>query len=219
MTIIEPRNWNAAKIQHRFSNTAPQSYDADNHSCLAVISSGAAVHRVYGTEVLEISEAACDLSRIPVPLLDSHSQASVIDGVLGRIEAAWVSGGKLNGRIIFAQTPRGELAEAMVRRGEINSFSAGYRVDKWSAVDGDGDPVDPDRAGWADDCVFTATRWCLHEVSIVGIPADAMATVRSLNPHAAETENIRARMQARQRMHQRMNMMAAQEALFGASDE
>jgi phage head maturation protease len=213
MTTIAPKNWNASKIERRFSNTGPQSYDADNHSCLAVISTGAAVRRIFGTEILEISESACDLSRLPVPLLDSHNQSS-IDNVLGRIDSAWVSGGNLNGKIIFAQTPRGKMAEAMVSRGEINSLSAGYRVDKWSCVDSDGDQVDPERTGWDDDFVFTATQWCLHECSLVGIPADAMATVRSLNHNgdAAEIASIRARMMARQRMAIRQRMMEAQSA-------
>jgi phage head maturation protease len=120
----------------------------------------------------------------------------------------------LHGRIIFAQTARGKQAEAMVRRGEINSLSAGYRIDSWSAVDSDGDEVDPDRAGWSDDCVFTATRWCLHEVSAVGIPADALATVRSLNnADAAEIANVGARMLTRERMYMRERMTKAMGAI------
>jgi phage head maturation protease len=96
------------------------------------------LHDPINLDILKLLVRACDLSRMPVPLLDSHDQSS-IDNVLGRIEAAWVSRGKLNGKIIFAQTPRARIAEAMVRRGEINSLSAGYRVDKWSCVDVDGD--------------------------------------------------------------------------------
>jgi phage head maturation protease len=215
MNQVAPRNWNAGKIEHRFSNTGPQSYDADQHSCLAVISTGVAVQRVFGTEILEISERAIDLSRLPIPLLDSHSQASVIDSVLGRVTEAWIGGGKLHGRIVFAQTPRGKMAEGMVKRGEINSLSAGYRIDEWSCVDGDGDEVDPNRAGWNDDLVFTATRWMLHEVSMVGVPADALATVRSLGgANNTTARDAKVRMQVRERMHQRERMLAAQSAMF-----
>src|ERR1019366_7280096 len=107
MSITAPRRFNAAKLQHRFSDGAPESYSAAEHSCLAILSTGAPVRRAYGTETLEISDRAINLSRVPVALLDSHSQAS-IDSVLGRIESAWVAGGKLHGKIIFAQTPRGQ---------------------------------------------------------------------------------------------------------------
>jgi phage head maturation protease len=226
MTTIAPRNWNASKIEHRFSTTGPQSYDAEQHSCLAIISTGAPVQRVFGIEILQISNSAIDLSRVPVPLLDSHNQSSVVDNVLGRIENAWISGGALHGRIVFAQTPRGKMAEGMVGRGEVAGISAGYRVDKWSAKDAQGDEVDPDRASWSDDLIFTATRWSLLECSLVGVPADAMATVRSLGEnHNTDTANAKQRMLSRQRMIEaketadvKARMLHRQAIVDGASD-
>jgi hypothetical protein len=82
---------------------------------------------------------------------------------LGVIESAWIDGGKLYGKIRFAQTPRGKLAEGMVKRGELTGISAGYRVDKWAVTDADGDPVDENNVGWSDDLTFTATRWQLYD--------------------------------------------------------
>src|ERR1700722_14408505 len=115
---LGPKGWTPSTISRRFSTGGPLSYDADTHSCECVISAGAAVDRIYGTEVLTISRDAVDLSRIPVPLLDSHNQASVAD-VLGRIESAWISGGQLFGKIVFAQTPKGKLVQGMVKRNEL----------------------------------------------------------------------------------------------------
>jgi phage head maturation protease len=209
---IAPRNFDAGKLQRRFSDGAPESYSATEHSCLAILSTGSPVKRAYGTETLEISDRAVNLSRVPVALLDSHNQTS-IDNVLGRVESAWIAGGKLHGKIIFAQTPRGKMAEQMVRRGEISSLSAGYSIEKWEAKDADGNKVDPDRAGWGDDLTFTATRWTLAECSLVGVPADAMAMIRSLDGHsddAAEVENALVRMQVRDRMYLRQRMIEAQ---------
>jgi phage head maturation protease len=162
------------------------------------------VQRVFGTEVLKISRAACDLSRVPVPLLDSHSQAS-IDSVVGRVSEVWIDGGKLQSRITFAQTPRGCLAEGMVSRNELSALSCGYQVSEWSAVDADGDPVDPSRADWDDGLVFTAERWTLLEASVVGAPADAGALVRSLGRHF-NIADVRARMECRARMVARHGM-------------
>ena len=212
MSIIAPRNFDAGKLQRRFSDGAPESYSAAEHSCLAIISTGAPVKRVYGVETLEISDRAVNLSRVPVSLLDSHNQTS-IDNVLGRVESAWIAGGKLHGRIIFAQTPRGKMAEAMVARGEISSLSAGYSIEKWEARDADGNKVDPDRAGWGDNLTFTATRWTLAECSLVGVPADALAMIRSLDGHsddATAVEDARVRMMCRERMNMRQRMLEAQ---------
>jgi phage head maturation protease len=212
MSILAPRNFDAGKLQRRFSDGAPESYSAAEHSCLAIISTGSPVKRIYGVETLEISDRAVNLSRVPVALLDSHNQTS-IDNVLGRVESAWIAGGKLHGKIIFAQTPRGKMAEQMVGRGEISSLSAGYSIEKWEAKDADGNKVDPDRAGWGDDLTFTATRWTLAECSLVGVPADAMAMIRSLDGHsddAAEVENARVRIMCRERMYLRQKMLEAQ---------
>jgi phage head maturation protease len=212
MSSIAPRNFDAGKLQRRFSDGAPESYSAAEHSCLAIISTGAPVKRVYGVETLEISDRAVNLSRVPVSLLDSHNQTS-IDNVLGRVESAWIAGGKLHGKIIFAQTPRGKMAEAMVARGEISSLSAGYSIEKWEARDADGTKVDPDRAGWGADLIFTATKWTLAECSLVGVPADALAMIRSLDGHsddATAVEDARVRMMCRERMNLRQKMLEAQ---------
>ena len=213
MTIIAPKGWRSDKIEHRFSSSGPLSYNADDHSCECIISAGAEVARIYGKEILMISREAIDLSRIPCPLLDSHSQASVIDSVLGRIESAWVSGEKLYGKIIFAQTPRGMLAEGMISRNEISSISAGYRVTEWSCVDSDGDAVDPNYASWDDNLVFTATRWQLLEASLVGVPADSLAAVRSLGGEDDTAHNARVRMEVRERIMIRQAMHDRQAAM------
>jgi phage head maturation protease len=215
--MIGPKGWSPASIERRFSTSAPESYDSTAHSCTACISSGAAVKRFYGTEILTISQDAVDLSRLPVAVLDSHSQTSVAD-VLGRIDSAWISGGQLFGRIIFAQTPRGRVAEGMVGRGELTGISAGYRVDKWSVTDSDGDVVDPARADWDDDLTFTAMKWTLLETSLVGIPADSMAAVRSYGAggdRQDDIDDVRMLMQVRERMATRQRMHEAAQALIG----
>jgi hypothetical protein len=200
MTIITAptKGWRPDKVELRFSGGQPSSYNGGEHTCECVISAGAAVGRIYGTEVLEISRAAIDLSRMPVPLLDSHNQTT-IDHVLGVIEAAWVSDSKLYGRIRFAQTEKGKRAEGMVARNEISGISAGYAVTEWSVRDADGNPVDEASIGWSsDDLTYTATRWQLYEASLCGIPADNGAAIRSAggDTKTYSAEDARERMQA-----------------------
>jgi hypothetical protein len=219
MKMIAPPGWSPATISRRFATVAPSSYNADLHSCVACISTGAPVKRIFGTEILSISRDAVDLSRVPCPLLDSHSQAS-IDNVLGRVTEAWISGGELLGRIVFARTSRGRAAEGMVGRNEVTGISAGYSIEKWSCVDADGDAVDPSRADWDSDLTFTAVRWRLLETSLVGIGADSMAGVRSFASGGADTvDDIRQRMMIRARVTQRQRMHNAQQAVFGGHDD
>jgi phage head maturation protease len=217
-TLAGPRGWHAGKVLHRFSSAGPSSYDAESHSVECVISVGAPVKRIYGVEVLEISRSAIDLSRLPIPVLDSHSQAS-IDNVLGTISEAWISGGQLMGKIVFARTAQGRKAEGMISRNEISGISAGYQILKWSAVDADGDSVDPESARWDSDLVFTAIRWALLECSVVSVPADAMAGVRSFDAGGHdEIATIRSRMMTRERMSRLQRMHDKQQIALGRDD-
>jgi hypothetical protein len=196
-------------IAHRFAGGSPSTYDKASHSCDCVISAGAAVARFYGTEILRIDSKSVDRSRVTnggCPLLDSHSQSS-IDSVLGRIDSAWIKGGQLHGRIIFAQTPAGRRAEGMVSRGELKGISAGYSVSKWEISGEDGDIIDPEKTQmrWDETWTFTATRWQILEASLVGVPADAASAVRSFGAGAPGdlANDVLARMQCRQRMLER----------------
>lgn len=199
-------------LLHRFAEAdalsgAPASYDAKNHTVDCVVSTGAAVARPYGTEVLRISKQAVDLSRLQeggIPFLDHHNQGG-IDQVLGRFVHVWVASDKLMGRIKFAQTPQGKKAEGMVARGEIAGISAGYRVDRWEITDSDCNIVDPDkqRVRFDDDLTLTATRWTLFEGSLVGVPADGASMVRSMSRGSVDPKfirDVRARMKARQKI-------------------
>jgi phage head maturation protease len=202
--ILGPKGWTADQVVTRFSNTAPSpsSYNKMDHTVDCVISVGSPVVRFYGTEKLRISPEAVDLGRMKngsmIPLLDSHQSAGIINA-LGRFQSIWIDNGKLKGKILFNQTPNGQLAEGMVERGEIAGISAGYQVQKWEITDGDGTVIDPEsqQVGWEDSLTFTAVRWSLHEGSLVSVPADALSGIRSIGG-GDDIADVRARMQARQ---------------------
>jgi phage head maturation protease len=134
-----------------------------------------------------------------IPLLDHHSQAG-INSMLGRLTDAWIERGALIGRFKFNATLEGKKAEGMVARGEITGISAGYRVDEWLITDQDGDVVDERNTRWDDDLTFTATRWQLFEASLVSVPADGAAMIRSMRTGGSAVETIKRRMRMRQNM-------------------
>jgi phage head maturation protease len=215
MAQAGPRGWTPGLVEHRKqrfvvdSTAPPSSYDETARTVDAILSAGSPVTRFYGREVLAISEAAVDLGRVHggIPVLDSHDQSSITKS-LGKISSCWFSdqGGEraLAGRISFNATPEGRKAEAMIARREIGGISIGYRVDSWEIADADGRVIDPGNVRWDDtDLTFTATRWELLECSLVAVPADAMASVRSLNGHDFDVDAL-VRMQVRTRMRMRM---------------
>jgi HK97 family phage prohead protease len=170
---------------------------------------GSPVKRFYGTEILRITPEAVDLTRMEsggIPLLDHHRQGG-LDSMLGRVVETWFRRGALMGRLKFNDTEEGRKAEGMVSRGEVVGVSVGYRVEEWEITDEDGKVIDPEkeRVEWDEQLTFTASRWQLFEVSLVGVPADMEAGVRSLLRRTRNNEvaAIRARMMARQRMYER----------------
>jgi hypothetical protein len=200
MQKLGPRGWTDSQISTRFLSAAPVSYDPTNHTVDCVISAGAAVQRFYGTEKLKIDVKSVDLDRVRrgvAPVLDSH-QVGSITTALGKISDAWIENGKLLGTLSFNSTEAGRSAEGMIACSEIAGVSAGYRVEQWEIADEDGNVVDPDRASFDDNLTFTATRWQLLECSLVSVPADASASIRSRNDSLA---HIRQRMISRQAMH------------------
>jgi hypothetical protein len=213
-----PRGWSPGKTETRFADTKPTSFDAKTRTVDCVISMGSPVQRFYGTEVLRISPEAVNLDRMEggsmIPLLDSH-QAGGINNALGRFQKIWFNRGALMGQIRFNETANGEQAMGMVGRGEIAGISAGYAVNEWEISDKDGRVIDPDveRIRWDEDGLkFTATLWDLHEGSLVSVPADQHSSIRSFGTgldRAAFVGTINrandalARMQCRQRMHER----------------
>jgi phage head maturation protease len=209
------RHWHPGLTETRLASLAPGTYDKKARTVDAVLSVGSPVKRFYGTEVLRIDDESVDLARLKqggVPVLDSHNQQG-ISSALGRVKQAWISRGALMGKLSFHQTPEGRKAEGMVARGEITGVSAGYRVEDWEITDGEGRVLDPelDRIRWDDDLTFTATRWELLEASLVAVPADASASIRSSGDRAltfpsifqSRNADVRMRMNIRQAMHRR----------------
>lgn len=153
---------------------APGTYDATARTVEAILSSGSPVRRYAFTEELEISATAIDLSRVTAGLcrlLDTHNQWEM-DAVLGTVVSARIENGQLIGLFSFADTDNGRKAEGMVSRGELTGVSIGYRVTSWKITSVD----DRNHETWR------AMEWELLEASLVAVPADANAGVRSAVP-------------------------------------
>lgn len=151
---------------------APGTLNRDAGTVDATLSTGAPVARQGYVERLAVTPDAVEIAR-HVPILDAHRQGSIRD-VLGRVDGVRFEPGSVVGTLRITSP----AALAAVERGDITGVSMGYRVASWAESQ--------DAAGAR---TKTATRWALAEVSLVPLPADPGATVRS-NPTMSETEVI-----------------------------
>lgn len=108
------------------------------------------------------------------PLLDNHQWrfGSVADTVIGVVEKAWAANKKGHAIVRFSKGEKADRVLAMVKEGVLKNISVGYTVDKYEVT----------RAiekGELD--MYRAVDWEPHEISMVAVPADASAQVRSLN--------------------------------------
>jgi phage head maturation protease len=163
------------ELQTRRAPPTPITIDPESRQFTAVIATDADVRITLpdGRTVIErllCTPDAVDVSRVEsgaVPLLDGHRQET--RNVVGRLLAVTFEPGRIVGRFVFTSATDAQPLWERVVDGSLRSVSAGYSrlAERHLHTAPDGTPV-----------VLT-TRWALHEVSLVSIPADARATVRS----------------------------------------
>lgn len=137
--------------------------DESRRTVPAVISSEYPVARNGYTEVLLHGTENVDLSRAPLPLIESHDGHRLNIGLVDNLRLA---GGKLRGDIVFGNSSRANELWPDVQAGIVRNLSIGYEIS------------DSRERG----TTLEATRWRPFETSLVSIPADPTAgTYRSLN--------------------------------------
>lgn len=153
----------AELLTRRLASLAPGTLDRAAGTVEAVLSTGAPVQRTGFVERLAVTPDAVEVAA-HVPVLDAHRQGSIAD-VLGRVADVRFE----PGRVVATLRITSPAALDAIERGDITGVSIGYRVATWAEVRG---PANGERTK-------TATRWRLVEASLVPLPADPGATVRS----------------------------------------
>ena len=158
----------------------PDTYSKENRTVDIVISSGSRGRRstFFGDsyyEELEISDAAVRMQRLMsgAPLLVNHNQfgnQAAIAGPVGVIESAKISDGVLIGSVRFSNNPSVDPIVKDIEDGIIRNVSVGYIVHRYLDVT---TPTD-------DAQVLRAVDWEPMEVSLVSVPFDPAAQVRSV---------------------------------------
>lgn len=123
-----------------------------------VLSTEYPVDRGGFVEVLDHTPDAVDLSRAPLPFIESHDTGRLNIGV---VEALRLAGGKLRGELRLGTSDRARELMQDILAGIVTSVSIGYRIF--------------DEQPGADQGTILVTRWQPFEVSAVSVPADPTA--------------------------------------------
>lgn len=119
----------------------------------AVISTEYAVERDDYHEVLVHADAAIDMTRAPLPLIEQHQYGRLNIGI---VENLRVEGSILRGDVVFGQSARATELWPDVKAGIVRNLSIGYMVLEHRT----------------EGSTVYATRWQPFEVSLVSVPAD-----------------------------------------------
>lgn len=153
----------------------PASLDKDNRTVELIFSTGAGVMRttwdgqVY-KESLSMEPGDVDLTRMQngAPLLDNH-QSGDLSNVIGVVVDAEIRNGVGIATVKFADDPKSDEIFRKVSQGIIKNSSIGYKPTKMVDITRDDDTYPH----------YLVKNYEIYELSLVGIPADAQAQVRS----------------------------------------
>ena len=166
-------------MQTRKAQFQPDTVNAEARTATLVWTTGAAVRRFDWWEgrafyeELSLEEGHVHMERLNngAPLLNSHAQYDLRD-IIGVVERAWIENGEGHAEVRFSEREDADAIFRDVAGGIIRNVSVGYMVHKYEAVSEDENGVRTIRA----------VDWTPAEISLVPVPADAGAGVRSQMP-------------------------------------
>jgi len=164
-------------MQTRKAQFQPDSVNAEARTATMVWTTGAAVRRFDWWEgrafyeELSLAEGHVHMDRLNngAPLLNSHAQRDLSD-IVGVVERAWIENGLGHAEVRFSERADVDPIFRDVQSGIIRNVSVGYMVHKYETVSEDENGVRTIRA----------VDWTPAELSLVPVPADAGAGIRSL---------------------------------------
>ena len=165
---------------------APETINVEERTVELVWSTGAQVRRASWArgdyiEELSMAPGAVRMERLNkgAPLLDAHDSYS-LRSQIGVVQRAWLDGNEGRALVKFSRRDEVESVFQDVIDGIYRNVSVGYKVHK----------TERDETGTVP--VERAVDWEPYELSLVPIPADAGAQVRSEEPPATQPEKERS---------------------------
>lgn len=173
MSDIAKKKLKPASVKADF---VPSSFDEATKTIEVIATTSEPVVR-WGWDGSYLEELSMEPSHVRLdrlntggaPFLDSHSSWDLKD-VIGVVEKAWLDGDKLMALVRLSDATEDEkMIVEKVKNGILKNISIGYKIYKMEETKAESGQLPR----------FRATDWEPYEVSLVPIPADYMATIRS----------------------------------------
>lgn len=165
---------------------APETINVEERTVELVWSTGAQVKRASWSrgdyiEELSMAPGAVRMERLNkgAPLLDAHDSFS-LRSQIGVVQRAWLNGNEGRALVKFSRRDDVEPIFQDVQDGIYRNVSVGYKVHKTERDETGPVPVE------------RAVDWEPYELSLVPIPADAGAQVRSEEPTPTQLQEERS---------------------------
>jgi hypothetical protein len=165
---------------------APETINVEERTVELVWSTGAQVRRASWSrgdyiEELSMAPGAVRMERLNkgAPLLDAHDSFS-LRSQIGVVQRAWLNGNEGRALVKFSRRDEVESIFQDVIDGIYRNVSVGYKVHKTERDETGAVPVE------------RAVDWEPYELSLVPIPADAGAQVRSDEPTPNQLQQERS---------------------------
>ena len=138
-------------------------------------------NRWWGTEILDHSDGAVDLTRLNEigVLLFNHDR----NKIMGKINRAWIEDNRGKAEVVFDADEESEMIYQKVKSGTLKGTSVGYQVEDWEEVMPNKQSADGKYTG---PCSI-ARKWAPYEISIVSVPADPSVGVGRSAEGGADT--------------------------------
>lgn len=187
----------ADDLATRMAELRPSSIDLENRTVRAAFATDVRAQVYYGDVGRVVDEILVPAGMEPVdqvPMVEMHNRYA-LDAVIGSGESPSVEGNAIVGTLRFG-TDLGERVEGIWRRvtqRHLRSVSAGYQAVEFTDIPaGQSREVNGQSYTAGQRMLRVTTRWQLREISMVVIPADDNARIRSNNgAQSHNAENAR----------------------------
>lgn len=175
---MEVKKMKIPKLDQRADFT-PSTINEENRTIDVVATTTKPVMRGFWEsfwEVLDMKKESVVMSRMEsgAPLLDSHDRYSGLNGQIGVVEKAWLEGEKMMATVRFSKNHKdADRIWGDVKDGILRNISIGYKVHKYEKL------PKKDLNDKNEIPTYLATKWEPMEISLVTVPADEFAGVKS----------------------------------------
>ena len=173
----------------RIAISPPSTINEEARSVDCVIATENPVLRInwgtweYEQEILLMDGCRMNEIKDGIALINSHRSGEGVNAVFGTTTNIRIEGDKLVGTRVFSAVPEADKVFRMIKEGHLKKQSVGYQITKSVKV-APGETVKVlgvDRKNDGEISIRYVTDWIPVEDSIVIIPADPKAGVRSLD--------------------------------------